>query len=282
MKCNKCNKKFNTGQSLDRHLNRKFSCIKETDFKCNNCNKNFKYKKNLLEHTTKDICKKIETIQNDNISNALIDIINNDISMDDKIFCIKKFNTTLNDDEIKRYINLKVCINTKIALLTNVNKSNSGVTNITNNTTNTTNNNNIQINFDNENISYLTKSYYEKLLNNNFPENIVLQLSNEIYLNKNHPENQTIKINNLKNNLCKIKEEDKWITSSKDDALKKIINKMYNIIAEVIDENEGIISENKTTAIFEEYLDKEFDDEIIKETVKKLVLKIYNFHNNIV
>lgn len=279
MNCNKCNKKFNTGQSLDRHLNRKFSCIKETDFKCNNCKKNFKYKKNLLEHTTKNICKKIETIQNDNISNALIDIINNDISINDKVIYIKSLNPSLDKEFIKKVIDDKMCINTKIALLTNLNKLN-GVTNITNNTNNTTNN--IQINFDNENISYLTKSYYEKLLNNNFPENIVLQLSNEIYLNKNHPENQTIKINNLKNNLCKIKEEDKWITSSKDEALKKIIDRIYHIIANIIDENEGIITENKTNAIFEEYLDKEFDDDIIKETVKKLILKIYNFHNNVI
>jgi len=277
MNCKKCNKDFKTTQSLDRHLNRKFSCIKDTDFKCNICNKNFKYKKNLLEHTTKDSCK-IQIIHNDYSSNILIDLINNDLSIDDKIIHIKHLNPLLDNEYIKKVIDDKMSINTKIGLLTNLNKI-SGVTNITNNTTN---NNNIQMNFDNENISYLTKPYYEKLLNNNFPENIVLQLSNEIYLNKNHPENQTIKINNLKNNLCKIKEENKWITSSKDDALKKIINKMYNVIAEVIDNNEGIISENKTNAIFEEYLDKEFDDEVIKETVKKLILKIYNFHNNVI
>jgi hypothetical protein len=33
----------------------------------------------------------------------------------------------------------------------------------------------------------------------------------------------------------------------------------------------------KMIDIFEEYLDKEFDDNIIKETVKKLILKIYIF-----
>ena len=36
----------------------------------------------------------------------------------------------------------------------------------------------------------------------------------------------------------------------------KVPSLVVKNIAEVIDENEGIISENKTTAIFEEYLDK--------------------------
>ena len=53
------------------------------------------------------------------------------------------------------------------------------------------------------------------------------EISDEIYLNEKHPENQTIKIDNLNNKFCKVKEKNKWITTTKDSAKEKIFSKPY-------------------------------------------------------
>jgi hypothetical protein len=275
--CNKCNQNFSTNQSLERHINKKNKCDIELDYKCEYCKKSFKYKKNLKEHCEKTKCNINE---NTDEKMALKDILNKTIDINKKILIIKTLNDKLDEIYIRTIIESDLELNTKVTLLNKQNNTNLLLPNqIINNTTNNTTNN-IQINFGNENIEYLNKKYYEKLLNENLPENIILTLSNDIYLNKVHPENQTIKINNLKNNLCKIKDNNKWITTSKDDAIKKILDKIYHIIADIIDENEGIITDEKANAIFDEYLDKEFEDKIIVDTVKKLILKIYNFHGN--
>jgi hypothetical protein len=279
--CNKCNQNFSTNQSLERHINKKNKCDIELDYKCEYCKKSFKYKKNLKEHYEKTKCNINENInENTDEKMALKDILNKTIDINKKILIIKTLNDKLDEIYIRTIIESDLELNTKVTLLNKQNNTNLLLPNqIINNTTNNTTNN-IQINFGNENIEYLNKKYYEKLLNENLPENIILTLSNDIYLNKVHPENQTIKINNLKNNLCKIKDNNKWITTSKDDAIKKILDKIYHIIADIIDENEGIITDEKANAIFDEYLDKEFEDKIIVDTVKKLILKIYNFHGN--
>ena len=275
--CNKCNQNFSTNQSLERHINKKNKCDIELDYKCEHCKKSFKYKKNLKEHFEKTKCNINE---NTDEKMALKDILNKTIDINKKILIIKTLNDKLDEVYIRTIIESDLELNTKVTLLNKQNNTNLLLPNqIINNTTNNTTNN-IQINFGNENTEYLNKKYYEKLLNENLPENIILTLSNDIYLNKVHPENQTIKINNLKNNLCKIKDNNKWITTSKDDAIKKILDKIYHIIADIIDENEGIITAEKANAIFDEYLDKEFEDKIIVDTVKKLILKIYNFHGN--
>ena len=62
----------------------------------------------------------------------------------------------------------------------------------------------------------------------------------------------------------------------------RLFDKVYNVIADIIDEHDGIITAEKTIAIFDDFLDREIDDDILKETIKKLILKIYNFHNNII
>jgi hypothetical protein len=280
--CKLCNSIFVNKQALQKHENKKRKCNVPTEFRCNKCNKFFTQKKNLIYHNDNDSCKPIIVSTTNDINNTLAQIINDNNEINDKIFFIKKI-TTNTEDEIKKIIESKYDINAKIVLLTCNNSKNIQTIN---NTTNTTNN--IQFNnFGNENIEYFNDNYLKKLINTVNSANkvgaqsVFLKLSNEIYLNEQHPENQTIKIDNLNNKFCKIKQNNKWITADKNESLHKIFNRACEIVSMCIMENKDMYKEAQLETI-NGYIEKDFDDEIIIETVKKLALDIYNFYNSTV
>ena len=160
-----------------------------------------------------------------------------------------------------------------------------------NNTNNTTNNFQIN-NFGNENHSHITDKYLAKLIHeNSLTEDIYLKLSNKIYLDNNHPENKTIKIDNLNNNYCLIVQDNKWVTTTKDNAMKKIMNNITTVIDKFInldntdDENDDKDNYKKKITptkikIINEYLEKELDDKSIIEIIKNVILEIYNNYNS--
>jgi len=113
-KCNKCKNEYSSLQALERHTNKKFKCDIINKYQCKVCNKSFKYNKNLQEHFQKTLCNEINT--NDN-NKAIIDILQNEMIIDDKLFFLKKLNIILSTDEIIKIINSSVNINTKITLL---------------------------------------------------------------------------------------------------------------------------------------------------------------------
>jgi hypothetical protein len=277
--CKKCNVEYSSLQALSRHENKKFKCDMVTKFQCKMCNKSFKYNKNLQEHIEKTTCN-IINIDN-NVNKALLDILKNNISIDDKIFFIKNINKTISNDEILKIINSNFDISTKIILLNTKNTQ----TIINNNTTNNNNTNNIQINnFGNENLEYINNGYLKNLITsirkeqNIGGEYLFLKLSNKIFLNDKHPENNTIKIDNLKNDFCKIKNNNKWIMSTKDEALKKIFDKVCTIVKFCIDENKEEIEENVFKRI-DGYIEKDFEDKQAINSIKKLALDIFNYYN---
>jgi len=287
--CNICNIMFYNKQSLDRHQNKKVKCNIKTEYKCNDCNKCFKQKKNLIDHQEKDICNnKIKLIDekskidNKNIINneTIIEILLNED--EDKVFLLKALGLTITDNEINKILLSKISINAKVDIIkNNINKS-SNLSNSILNSNNTINTNNININnFGNENVDYLTTKYFENLLLNNHGKDSFLKLSNEIYLNKEQLNNNTIKIDNLNNKYCKIIENNKWITTTKDSALQKIFLKVSNIILLIMDDIKDTVPE-KRRKIIEDYLNKDFEDKYIKETISDFILNIYNFDNNTV
>ena len=91
--CKKCNVEYSSLQALSRHENKKFKCDMVTKFQCKMCNKSFKYNKNLQEHIEKTTCN-IINIDN-NVNKALLDILKNNISIEDKVFFIKNINKTI-------------------------------------------------------------------------------------------------------------------------------------------------------------------------------------------
>ena len=82
----------------------------------------------------------------------------------------------------------------------------------------------------------------------------------------------------MNNDFCKIKNNNKWITSTKDEALKKIFDKVCTIVKFCIDENKEEIEENVFKRI-DEYIEKDFEDKQAINAVKKLALGIYNYYN---
>jgi hypothetical protein len=278
--CNLCDHPFISKFSLERHQQKKKKCNVLTEFKCNKCNKCFAQKKNLIQHTEKELCK-IDVISKKSSpetknEHAILDILNSKITTESKIKLIKVINSTLIDENILEILNNDIPINTKIILLnTKATVKSQTINNTTNNTINYNFNN-----FDQENLEYLGDKYLKKLITSNaYGESIFLKLSNEIYLNEQHPENQTIKIDNLNNKFCKIKENNKWITATKDTALKKIFNKACSIVETIITENKNSISEKQIKQI-NDYIERDFEDKAIVESVKKLALNIYNFYNS--
>jgi hypothetical protein len=279
-KCKKCNTIFTAKSSLERHMNKKNKCDMVTDYKCKKCNKYFKQKNNLIQHQEKDFCVSIININNNlpSINNDMRNILNSECTIDEKAELVKTLNDNLDIVRIKNIININIPLETKISLFVNAKKT---VTTINNtNSNNITNNNHILINnFGNENVDYITNKALTRLIKNNYSEELLLKISDEIYLNEKHPENQTIKIDNLNNKFCKVKEKNKWITTTKDAALKKIFDRVFEIVINCIDDTNDVITEEKIN-IINGYIEKDFEDEIIVEAVKKLALNIYNFYNS--
>lgn len=281
--CKICNLPFFSKFSLERHEQKKIKCNIKTEFKCDKCNKYFKQKKTLVNHTENNLCKIVLSIPNLNNESkneeALLGIINSKITIESKIKLIKVINNTLIDENILEIINNDIPMKTKIILLNT--RASLDAKTINNNTTNNTINYNFN-NFDQENLEYLNEKYFKKLITTNaYGESIFLKLSNEIYLNEKHPENQTIKIDNLNNKFCKIKENNKWITTCKDTALKKIFDKVSSIVESCLHDNKDSIPEQKIN-IINGYIEKDFKDELVVEAVKKLAFNIYNFYNSII
>jgi rubredoxin len=294
--CNKCNIIFSNKQALERHQSKKFKCDIKTQFKCNVCNRSFKQKKNLIEHSINKVCenkvKIVKEVKEEKESNNIIDdntiieiLINED---DDRIFLLRTIGLNITDDEINKILKSKISNTSKINIIKNtINKltkdtiKNNSILNSNNNNNNTINNININ-NFGNENIDYLSTKYFEKLLTNNYGKDSFLKLSNEIYLNKDRPNNNTIKIDNLNNKYCKIVENNKWITTTKESALKKIFSKVSNILLLIMDDDvNGKVPEKRKETI-RDYLEKDFDDdnEDLKDTITEFILDIYNFTVN--
>ena len=278
--CNLCNYKFSSKQMLSYHQNKKTKCNIKTEFKCNNCKKCFKSKYSLERHNQINICENINQVkeekENNTIDKAIEDIITNDSSIEDKIFILKTFGIVISEIEIKKILESKFNMNTKILSLKNTINNKSIITNT--NSNNTVNNININ-NFGNENIDYLTPKYFENLLKNNYGKDSLLKLSNEIYLNKDRPNNNTIKIDNLNNKYCKIIENNKWITTTKESALRKIFLTVSDLVLLILDDVKDKVPE-KRRQIISDYLEKDFEDEYIKETITEFILNIYNFTIN--
>jgi hypothetical protein len=236
----------------------------------------------MIDHQINKKCDgKIKIVNNiDKINNdTIIEILENDD--DDKIFLLKALGVNITDDEINKIIKSKISIEAKLNIIKNCinSKSSSNITNSNNTNSNNTTNNILINNFGNEKTDYLTNEYFSKLLQNNYGKDSFLKLSNEIYLNKEKPENNTIKIDNLNNKYCKVIENNKWITTTKENALKKIFNNVSDIILLILDDVKDKVPE-KRREIIANYLEKDIDDEYIKETLTEMILKIYNFTMN--
>jgi len=251
-KCKICNYIFKTKFSLERHQNKKTKCNLKTEYKCDKCQKSFKTNQNLKYHISNTICDYLfkeneNQNKNNDIDKTIIDILEGE--EENKIFLLKMLGLNIEDEDINKIIISKISNESKLNIIKNKILIKNNIIN-SNNTNSNNTTNNIQINsFGNEKTDYLTNEYFAKLLKNNYGKDSFLKLSNEIYLNKDKPENNTIKIDNLNNKWCKIIENNKWITTTKDSAKEKIFSKVSDIILLILDDVKDIVPKEKRKII---------------------------------
>jgi hypothetical protein len=284
--CNKCFRIFKTKQQLQRHLESKNRCDIVTEHQCSSCLKYFKSKHTLTEHKS---CKsfniekinelKINELKTTEISHEITkiekginDIINSDLTIEQKISYIKKYNLKdkLTDDELKELILLN-----KIPYICSLVESSPNIINNTiNNNIGTINN--IQINnFGNENQDYLDQEYFSKLLNKNDFEKVYLTLTKDIYLRLDHPENRTIKVENINNKYAYVYERDKWRGILKSELKEILYKKNKKLIRVQLETLKDIIDETNSNSI-KLYLARNIDvDPVMKDLNEKMILLFY-------
>ena len=226
--CNRCGIEFGRKDVLIKHLKKKNICMpiemdedrniqlellsKKCEIECDKCNKMYKNSNSLRMHKCKIIDKTEEILE------ALSELKNENKMMKEKLENMSNINSIKN------------------------------ITNTTNNTDNSNNTNNITIvlpnSFGKENLDYLLKNPEKeviKLLRGCYPESIV-NFVKEVHKNPEHPENHNIRVDNKKDGIISIFENEKWQDHTKTNGLKKIYNNTELKVLELIDEsNEEVI-----------------------------------------
>lgn len=233
--CERCGKEFNRKNNYFRHLKRKYPCKplkknislneilnnfnnKESckEYVCEFCNKKYSRKNNLTYHQKHSCKKKTEIDKDKNYWKTLFQ--KSEEQKQELIKQEKKEKAEL----IKLFRKEKEDFMNQIELLlTKVGN---------NNITNIQQNNIIIRNFGEENVSYLTNSYFKRLFSDQQPVNTIPSIVKKIYFNFEHPENMNLKIENTDQPHIKVFKGDKWHLEDKKDTIHKIVNDKFNLI----------------------------------------------------
>ena len=252
--CEKCNKEFNYKYNYKRHINRKYSCVKNTDdnsFKCEYCNNTFTTKGNLTRHI-KNRCIVKESQELINKLNEENKLLKNKIS---KIEITNNTNTT------------------------NSNNNNININNTNNNTNNITNNINI-VNFGRERLEKLSQEEIDQILNAG--AGALTQHVKMIHLNDRLPEYQNIYLSNLRGNTCLIYFNKQWMATDINDKIDDLITYGTEDIRDLLNKNEN--HEKKYIRTQTKKLIDNIDDhdkKTILDQKKKIKLALYNDKNKI-
>jgi len=257
-KCIECNKIFTSTYLLNKHENKKNSCLYDRQHEiqevinklnqmivkndelslnsltssCKYCKNNYSNKYNLKKHININCNKRNEIkIKINSIKQELLDIE-------------KKIKSLKNDQNENLYLLDKEQLIQKISQIEGNNTNN----NITNNNTNNNimiNNNTINIhitlnNYDKPNCDFLTIEEKNKFLKDKYKG--VLDFIKYVYFNENYPENHTILISNLRSKFGQIYKDNKWIVEEIDEITDKInensVDKLNDHLEELMQNEE--------------------------------------------
>ena len=248
-KCKKCSKEFKSNYHLNRHINKKKSCIKDI-IKCENCLTVFKTKQILLNHLNrKNKCIKVD--------------------LEKEIIELKHKNEILQLE------------------LENQKLKNSKITNNITNSNNTTNNF-ILNNFGNENLEFITKKFLTESLKNVINTTLPLQIENKtklkvenlsyygsdikdinifrlfiklIFKNEDYPENNTIKYDEECDDFYYYS-NDEWVIVDKD-SQNILIERVFKKIQQLLLDKQPLKDE-KDLKKLQLYLGEDYDIKINK------------------
>jgi hypothetical protein len=256
--CEDCKISFKYNYLLERHKNRKKSCLydryddlkieidkikkdlnvtdknilqqtKKTSYKCLYCSTNMSNKSNLKVHLYNNCAERKEIINK-------LEILNNEKDEIGDRLNIKDNNNTeeLLREEVK---SLKEIIE-KNGLNTNTNSHNSNShNNNNNNNTNSNNTNTIQIiinNYETPDTSFLTDEQKTKFLKDRYKG--IIDFIEQVYFNKEHPENHSAYISNLRSKFGQVYKNNKWVVEETDVIADKLNKNGFDSISNHLDE----------------------------------------------
>ena len=265
--CEKCNKIFSQKGHYERHINRKYSCIKEKtnltdysnnginipkmEYNCVYCNKNYSTKYNLNKHLK--CCKEKKNVDNkDKLYNLLILNTQNKIE--------------------KENLFLKQQINN---LQKELNKKTTNIINSNNNNTNCNNTINI-LAYNKTDMSHLSDKDFEIIMKKCYKS--VPTLIEKTHFSLNKLENKNIYINNINKKYVMIYNGKQWKLHNQNQTLDYLYENSSNILEDKIEnwEINKYKYDNDAVDKFYKFLNNKEKD-IVKNKIKEEIkLILYN------
>ena len=283
IKCDICKKIFRSQYILDKHINKKESCIQQKadeittklnrlskyistrdksidnpHKKCLYCLNSFSTKGNLKNHIYSH-CeirkKKIENLENfKNELNQIKNQIKNKVEeddLDDNYEADETFNKTTNNLDRNALLKMLYILTKKenhpMTQQTIQTQNNANTQQIIENQQNITNN--IQINqinlnnFDEPNCDFLTIEQKNKFLKDRYKG--LIDFITFVYFNESYPENHTILYTNLRSKFGHIYKNNKWMIEEIDMIADKLNDYSFDKLSEHLDIIKNEIKDNK-------------------------------------
>lgn len=289
--CENCKNSFKYNYLLERHKNRKKSCLfnrydnikmeidiiekdlnvtdnnilqqtKKTLYKCLYCTTNISTKSNLKVHIYNN-CDERKEIKNK------LEVLNTEKDkIADKLNINKNSNIT--EKKLREEVESLKEILDKNGINSNVtNSNNTNSNNINSNNTNT-NTNTIQIiinNYDTPDTSFLTNDQKTKFLKDRYKG--ILDFIDEVYFNKDHPQNHSAYISNLRSKFGQVYKNNKWIVEETDIIADKLNKNGFETITTHLD---GLITIDPEKEIYKKEIDNglKFTDHYMSNDTSKI------------
>jgi len=148
---------------------------------------------------------------------------------------------------------------------------------------NTTINNNIIIrNLGNENISYLTDTFFKKLIYAG-PFASIPRIVKRIHFNEKHPENMNLKIKDKDQPFISVFEENEWKQKNRKDTIKEIVNDKFELIDEKYEEVKDGFDDNKKQIykLYKNRVQQEDRIDDILDFTEKVILLLLQIQNQV-
>jgi hypothetical protein len=277
-KCDKCDKGFNSKQSLAYHTNNNV-CLKK-EYCCKYCPNKFTTKNAMYAHM-RDSCRVKK--QNDNEKEHILDRLMK-LEEDNKRLIILEENEKqqkvviqkLEEENEKMKTQMKRVLKTTTKKIPNIN--NGTINNKINNNINngTVNNNIILVGYGNEDLSKLSKTEILKILQTGY--NSTVKLTEAVHFNPNFPEYHNIYISNMKDKYAMMHDGNQWTLTTKEDLINQIYEDKKNYIEENLEVFVQGLPLSRKKAL-ERWLDTDDEDEKVKNIKENIKLLLYNSKN---
>jgi hypothetical protein len=247
--CSICSIDFYSVYCLKTHLKSKKHYNKVNRIEGFPCECGRKYKSSQARYTHRLKCTLYQDLKqknnkNTNMSSTVENHDNNRILELEKDAKIKEKDARIKELELKLEIaelKEKIANTTKVTNNNNDNSKNKTIINVTINA------------FGEEKIDYITDEKKIKYCKENYKS--LKTYLNDVHFNPNHPENHNIKLQNKKENMCLIMENNKWNHITKDILYDRMKMAAYGALSDTYNEYKSKFDPRKQSR-FEEFIEK--------------------------